>query len=137
MKVKFDFVTNSSTTSFVVWGIQCYDKDKIFKNEKLIELAFDVYDKENNEEGLTLSEFKEKIEDSSIYELIDLIEDKIKPLDYSTGPEGYEFWIGGSPESMRDDQTLGEYKKEIIEKLNKLGFEVERLDFICEAWRDG
>jgi hypothetical protein len=139
LRFKGDFVTNSSTTSFVVWGVSFDDKSEIFKNEKILELAFDRYNRKYNEEGLTFSEFKEKIkEDSSVYEVMDLIDDnKLHPLSFSTGPEGYEFWIGGSPQGMRDDQTLGEYKKEIIEKLNELGFEVERLDFICEAWRDG
>ena len=137
MKVKIDFVTNSSTTSFVVWGVSL-DHSEVLKNEKLLELAFTEYEKEGyNKTGLTFNEFEEEQKNGSFWEFMELIGPVVEPLEVSTGPDGDDFWIGAPVEKQRDSQTLGEYKKEIISKLNQLGINVDRVNYICEAWRDG
>ena len=73
----------------------------------------------------------------SFYDFRELIEPLFGSLEVSLGPDGDNFWVGGPVENLKDDQTLGEYKKEIIIKLNNLGFNVNHVEFICEAWRDG
>jgi hypothetical protein len=137
MKLKNDFVTNSSTTSFVGWGIHV-ESDEILKNEKILKLAYDEYGKEASK-NLSFEEWKEDFSQVLLaivetgYELFK------EDLDFSCGSDYYSetLMIAGSPNKMKDSQTLGEYKEEIKKKLNDLGFEVTKLEYIEEAWRDG
>jgi len=131
MKIKHDFVTNSSSTSYVVWGIELNDSE-ILENEKLINLAYEYYLKDYNE--YTIEEFKNKI---------DLVKENLewsdidKFLEISTGQNCDDFWIGGRISDLKDDQTLGEYKQQIIESLRKIGIETDSVYLICESWWNG
>lgn len=131
MRVKFDFVTNSSTTSFVGWGITL-EKSDILNNKKLLSKAFDQDSYKKPE--ISFEEWKDNIDN---YELLDsALHGTI--LSHSYGGEYSDnYWIAGHPNDMKDDQTLGDYKKEIKEKLEELGFKVDKLEYIEEAWRDG
>jgi len=136
MRIKQDFVTNSSTTSFVVWG-KMLDQRDLQKNEKLVKTAYDRFvEKGYNRNNLTFEEFKEN---ERFHDLFDQLSYLTK-LDTSMGPCGDDFWIGGVVDGIKLDQTLREYQQEIVDELNRLGFttnSVDELGFICEAWRDG
>ena len=134
MKVKLDFVTNSSTTSFIGWGV-CLEEGDIFKNEKLLTKCFENYKKsENADPGLSFKKFKEDYIQFPP-EILEYIRSEI--LEHSCGPDGDECMIAGSPTRIKDDQTLGDYKKQIISELAEYGIIVETLTYIEEAWRDG
>ena len=38
---------------------------------------------------------------------------------------------------MKDEQTLKEFKEQIIRELSELGIKVDKLEYIEECWRDG
>lgn len=53
----------------------------------------------------------------------DLTDDNNLELEYN--PKEYIYFIGGSIDKMRDDQTFGDFKKEVKEKLLNIGIEKE------------
>jgi len=57
MRIKRDFITNSSTTSFVAWGIS---GEELLENEDVIKKIYDYYksNSEENEKIISFEEFK-------------------------------------------------------------------------------
>jgi len=86
MKVRNGFVSNSSSSSFVCFGI------RININDSRLEKSNDDYDYLSSN---GLSVYPESNSDNII--------------------------VGLSPNQMKDDQTLGEFKQVIINKLAEVG----------------
>lgn len=133
MKVKSDFITNSSSTSFIVWGI-IIDEDelkekygeKIFASKHVI-LGPDIVNKAKDD----------FFNEDFYYNFYKLAEEqglKVNQMDYEP-----EIMIGVSPFKMKEDQTLKQFKEEIIKCFHKIGINIEsnELYTIEECWRDG
>jgi hypothetical protein len=130
MKKKLDFVTNSSSVSYVGWGVHLSEED--IKNELFIKKCFENYKLETwADQNKTIEEFKE----NDIKEISDYASSNI--LKFSTGSYGENYFILGSPDNMKDDQTLKEFKDQIIKELSEYGIKVDSLEYIEECWRDG
>lgn len=123
MKVKLDFVTNSSSVSFVVIGINIDIKD--IPKDYLKQIA--------EKRNIPLDE----VTDEDPYEILqDLI--KGSNLEYSFGCEYDEgLMVGISYSNMKDDETLGEFKKKVkLQILEHFGIPCQP-GHIEECWRDG
>jgi hypothetical protein len=125
MKIKVDFVTNSSSSSFVVMGVNV-NKDDVPK-EKIIEAL--------EKHGL-------EVNDDNMDEGVDcVIEDLIKgsDLDYSFGScwdDEDHVMVGIHYTSMKDDETLADFKLRVKNQLkDSFGVDSEPAH-IEECWED-
>lgn len=136
MKLKLDYVTNSSSTSFIVWGSSIKVSDIADRlGDKLFEKYKRDHEYQPHEKELTKKSFLESYEFSEYLEMY--MSDICPDLDFY----GFGIWddlswysikIGQSPILMKDDQTLIEFKTQIAEKILKVGFFVlpEDIKFI-------
>lgn len=126
MKVKLDFITNSSTTCFVVMGA-CIKRDDI--SDEYLKLVAEKQDK-------TLEEVKER---DYFYETLDTLLQGTD-LQFTFGPEwDYEDqpMIGIGFTAMNDDETFKQFKNRVqLQVLESTGLKIQPY-YIEEAWRDG
>jgi predicted RNA-binding protein Jag len=127
MKIKTDFVTNSSSSSFVVMGA--------YISEKHISHTFLQKAKEiAKEEGGNI-----EIEDI-LNELNEYVETLLSGTDVkvSTGKDDCDTVMVGIPYTkMNGNETLNQFKersKNIIEE--KLGIKIDKVEHIQECWED-
>lgn len=126
MKFKMTEVTNSSSTSFVVWGIEM-DMDELRDKygEGLAELR---------EDGGSVEDF---LEDSDFFWSAETIMSKAG-LEASKQFYDDRVMIGVSPFKMKDDETLQQFKERICKMFEQSNMSVEpgELYHIEECWED-
>ena len=108
MKSRLGFVSNSSSSSFLIYGVY-------LETERLVKKHFNITGK--YDDPVIPESFKAHypFDDGSAY-------------------------IGKCLSKCRDDQTMGDFKKEVRESLNKVAlipFEDTDFSIMEEAWRDG
>jgi len=126
MKIKADFVTNSSSASFVVMG--AYIDGSLIREELLQTIRDDC-----NDQNLTIEEVRQ-------YPL-EYIEGLFKPFkdfDFSSG----EPYSDGTPmigipyDRMDNDETLRQFKQRVMDGIkDALGIDVE-VGHIEQCWID-
>jgi hypothetical protein len=130
MKIRLGFVSNSSTCSFQIYGVQLEREDinKLLKqNKELVEIFLEEYHKNtlkykpNAEKYDTLEEF---LDDNGYYEILDKILPEIKYL------EKEEYYYGIDPSNMPDDETMGHFKKRIQDNVTELFGDTFKCSFI-------
>lgn len=94
MKVRMGFVSNSSSSSFLIYGLMLED-------DKMTEyFGKDLVGQDQDEE---MEDYFERFSEEF----------------YITYPEGYDcYYIGKSLQDCKDDQTMGEFKAEVRKLLN-------------------
>lgn len=116
MKIRTGFVSNSSSSSFCIYGSEV-QQDDLIKVAKNLGIAID--DEEQIDE----------------YEIGEEIASKTN-LEYHSIMGDYHYF-GRSWDTIGDNETGGQLKKSVVEEFDRLGLSNIKLQTIEEAWRDG
>ena len=131
MKIRIDYVSNSSSSSFMVVG-------HAFDNEELVKIA----------EHLNLvSEYQENSEDTpedysewGTGEIVEELEERFTDLDFQHGLENYydEVCIGMTYDQMKDSETKKEFEKRIEDRLKEMtGKKTIKVECLIDGGMEG
>ena len=125
MKIKLDFVTNSSSSSFVVLGTDLNLNEILRQNEEKLKQSHECF---------ALSKHK--------YENMEYLRELANNtgLQISDGGSDYyydEVSVGFTYEQMKEDETKAEFKERIKEAIKtSFGIDVKELTHIEKCWYD-
>jgi hypothetical protein len=135
MKLKEDFVTNSSSSSFVALGAT-FERSEFFKAN--IQKIKEIYEKD----GRVLPFDPTNVTYDDIYDLYDemweIVEDLMAgtELECSFRHSDSDYLMIGVPyTSMPDDETMGQFKERVQKLLEDFGHN-GRVHHIEECWMD-
>jgi len=117
MKVRSGFVSNSSSSSFMIYGVSLYS-------------------------GLKLDELVEKINDEKVseakgtWDVAEAIGEKLG-ISCEVGQDDECVYFGRYPESIGDDETGAQFKQSVKDKLVEYFGEDVKCDWHSEAWFNG
>lgn len=109
MKIRNGFVSNSSSSSFCIYGT-CVDMDELLEKVKSTSIL-------SEEE---LERVDELIENDESYEVVEMLEEKVDGLVFHSDYENDQYYIGRNWSSVEDDETGKEFKNNVKEELEKL-----------------
>jgi hypothetical protein len=121
MKIRIGFVSNSSTTSFMIFGI-CFEDT--YELGKMLGL------------WKTEDEYDDKDEDA-IYDTLDQNVNKLD-LDHYRNDDNC-WYIGTSLSNIKNNETGLQFKQRVAKNLSQLlkkEFGVDDLEILEESWRD-
>lgn len=121
MKIRKGFVSNSSSSSFIVLGTS--------------------FDNENEEVARLLGKTVEEVEEGDSYDMKEELESRANKLglDFSDGgSDGYAYFVGMSPFDIKDNETGAEFRQR-VEKALKEFMKEENVKAVSikEVWRNG
>jgi hypothetical protein len=146
VKVRTGFVSNSSTTSFLIYGVSLRDKSidlisaiKKFRdnNFQKFQTILDELLQVNNELGLFLSDLDSITDEETLIDL--LIEDPftlgemLGNIKILTG-SSYMVYYGKSWDEIKDDETGAQFKERINKKIRKIFGDNVNAYTIADAW---
>jgi len=125
MKFRSGFVSNSSSSSFLIYGVA-------LDNEAAVELAKRLAGPDDAIDD---------IEDMEMHELYSLIDEHVpKGLVIEWPMDDYDIFIGASWDTVRDNETGKEFKERVLASLRGMGMldlKAKDLGTHEAAWSDG
>lgn len=142
MKIRQGFVSNSSSTSFLIYGVEMdvNEVKELIDNYSKLDLKTILYNS-NNIDSKKKSDMDDRLDNSPHLDQLDIFEDilfkdmDVYVRDMYLDDDGIVY-VGKSPVSMRDDQTAGEWKKEVESRLKYHGI-TRTIGWVEDCWRDG
>ena len=129
MKIRQGFVSNSSSSSFLIMGT-------VFESDEFLNLTYfkNKYESYCEKEGIECEfesdDFEEFVRDDFYLDGLDVE----NMYDYGSG----EYYVGLSYSEMKGDETLNQFRLRTKQTLNDvLGVKVEHVSWMQECWRDG
>ena len=127
MKIRTDYVSNSSSSSFVIVG-KTYDRSEV---RKLIEDRGDELFKMMKESKFSrycnnYKDINDLIDDYGLHRVFDV--SGLRSEEDGDCGDGDCILIGLDPSEMKDEQTLKEFKEVVVGKLKGIGLEAEVKD---------
>ena len=116
MKIRSGFVSNSSTSSFLIYGVALDPSEA----EKLLNKAKKAAAKAATAEAE--EEDEEEDEDEEDSELYETLEEALEGTDLEMHyPDGYDaYYIGASWSGVKDDETGRQFKQRIEDQLEQV-----------------
>lgn len=135
MKIRTDFVSNSSSSSFVLWGARLAENEIV--DALKVTMSQEKYDSIRDKWMPTYDEFIEELNNNDYDHVYEILEMYFSTIVHDS--EYHEYYVGESPSSMKDDETLLQFKTSISNKLNELlGKQVDqKIEFYTGVDEDG
>jgi hypothetical protein len=133
MKIRTGFVSNSSSSSFLMYGV-------CFESSELQDFLSKIKKDSDNlpEYARKLLEDPEFEKGEGSYEIAETLAGMLgKDYSFNAGPEGENFYFGRSWDSVKDDETGKQFKDSIEKDLKKFFGKDIKVSTHEEAWFDG
>ena len=130
MKIRIDYVSNSSSSSFMVVG-KAFTLDDLVAMAKHNKLTSEYHEAKDGEE--------EDYEDWDSYDIIDRLGDKFPDLDFNRGLENYyeDYCIGMGYNAMKENETRKDFEERIARRLSEMtGTEITKVSCLVDGGRD-